>query len=132
MAFPHDPALDALESEACPQDVIVAIGAHVPFNAGAEVFSRGEPTDFIYQLLRGAVRLTEGPGRLRRDELCEPGDLFGLEPGPEHLTDAVALSDCVVLVVSRRGLALVLGEAMLEALVAPELAWGDGGQALVH
>ena len=123
MAFAYDPTHEPVELDPHPQDVMFAMGARVPFSQGEDVFAQGEAADFIYQLVSGVVRLTYAnrAGRHHLDDVSEPGDLFGLDPGAEHLMGAEALSDCVVLVVSRRGLAVVVGEATLEALIAPEL-----------
>jgi hypothetical protein len=59
-------------------------------------------------------------GRHPVDVLDEPGDLFGLDPGPWHEMTAEALSDGVVLVVGRRGLARALGDGGLAELLGAE------------
>jgi CRP/FNR family nitrogen fixation transcriptional regulator len=99
-------------------DLLFEMGAAVRFNPGDDIFSQGEAADMIYVLLRGEARLScfAFGGHHTVDLLNSPGDVFGLEAGPAHEMSAEALSECLVLVASRRGLALMLGEDMFELL----------------
>lgn len=123
MTFAREPVANAPSQDLGVDDVLFAMGARVPFSNGEEIFGQGEPTDLIYMIVRGVVRLTcsTSTGRHAVDLLSAPGDLFGLEPSPKHQMTAEALGDCVILVASRRGLACTLGATEFEALLAPEI-----------
>jgi CRP/FNR family transcriptional regulator/CRP/FNR family nitrogen fixation transcriptional regulator len=89
-------------------DTIRLIGATMSLARDQEVFGEGEPADYVYSVVRGAVRgfrvLSDG-----RRQICDfylPGDLFGIEPGDEHRATAEALTSTVLVVARRR----VLGE----------------------
>lgn len=79
----------------------------VAFRSGQEIFGQGEPAEYVYRVLKGAVRcfrlLSDG-----RRQICEfqlEGDFLGLEAGIEHRATAEAMSDCVLLAVRRNALA---------------------------
>jgi CRP/FNR family nitrogen fixation transcriptional regulator len=79
------------------------IGATTHVARDQEVFGEGEPADHVYKVVTGAVRafrvLSDG-----RRQICDfylPGDVFGVEAGPDHLLTAEALTD-TVLVAARR------------------------------
>jgi CRP/FNR family nitrogen fixation transcriptional regulator len=103
-------------------EVIFEMGAHVRFAKDEEIFSEGETADLVYQLVGGAVRLTHftTAGHIPIDVLSGPGDLFGLDSGPEHETTATALTDCLVLVARRCALALFADKAELAELFDPD------------
>lgn len=80
---------------------LIGMATHV--SQDLEIFGEGEPADHVYKVVSGAVRglrlLSDG-----RRQICEfylPGDVFGVEPGGDHLMTAEALKD-TVLVVARR------------------------------
>lgn len=84
-----------------------AAGTRVVFRSGQEVFGEGEPADYVYRVVEGAVRtyrlLNDG-----RRQICDfhfEGDFLGLEAGLEHRATAEAISDCVLMAVRRTSLA---------------------------
>lgn len=86
---------------------LMPAGAKRAFQSGQEIFGQGESADYVYRVLKGAVRsfrlLNDG-----RRQICEfhfAGDFLGLEAGVEYRATAEAMSDCVVLVVRRTSLA---------------------------
>jgi len=81
-------------------------GLRMQFAAGEEIYAQEEEADLVYQLVRGAVRTTRlmSDGRRHIGDFYYPGDLFGVEAGPEHRYSAEALGDCEVLVVKRAAL----------------------------
>jgi len=124
MSLTYDPIPDETIAEPGLGEALFAMGARVPFARGEEIFGPGEAADLIYLIVSGAVRFTRymgsymGGGHVELGVLSGPGDLFGLCVGAgEHRASAEALEDSVILVASRRGLALVLGEAGLDALL---------------
>ena len=91
-------------------ELMSEIGARVPFEAGEDIYSQGEPADLVYQILNGSVRVSRfQDGAHHVLDVRGPGALIGLDPTPEHLVSAEALTDCVVLVASRRALDFMCG-----------------------
>src|SRR5271165_5413052 len=76
------------------------IGVTTHFMRDQEVFGEGEPADYVYKVVRGAVRgfrvLSDG-----RRQICDfylPGDVLGIELGSEHRITAEALTDTILVV----------------------------------
>jgi CRP/FNR family transcriptional regulator, nitrogen fixation regulation protein len=71
-----------------------------------EIYGENEPSEYVYQVVRGAVRsyklLTDGRRQIGAFHL--PGDVFGLDPGPTHRLTAEAITDTTVRLVKRRSL----------------------------
>src|SRR3569833_3268681 len=63
------------------------------YRRGTEVFGEGEETEYVYQIISGAVRtykqLTDGQRQIKSFHL--PGDMFGLEIGAMHRFTAEAV-----------------------------------------
>jgi CRP/FNR family nitrogen fixation transcriptional regulator len=83
------------------------IGVTMRFARDQEVFGEGEPADKVYKVVAGAVRafrlLADG-----RRQICDfflPGDVFGVEAGPDRRVTAEALADTVLIVARRSVLA---------------------------
>jgi CRP/FNR family nitrogen fixation transcriptional regulator len=90
-------------------DTFAALGAAMSFERNAEIFGDGEPAEYFYQVVSGAVRtykLTED-GRRQIGAFYLPGDVFGLEAGNTHTFAAEAVVRSTVRV-ARRGTILSL------------------------
>jgi CRP/FNR family nitrogen fixation transcriptional regulator len=88
---------------AAKPDGLRLIGVTMNVMRDQEVFGEGEPADYVYKIVRGAVRgfrvLSDG-----RRQICDfylPGDIFGIEPGTDHRITTEAVMD-TVLIVARR------------------------------
>jgi CRP/FNR family nitrogen fixation transcriptional regulator len=94
--------------------VIERLGTRESVAKDAEIYVQSEPVERIYRVVSGAVRTTRllSDGRRQVGEFYFPGDVFGLETGPEHRYSAEALCDSVVLAVKRA--TLRSGEASAE------------------
>jgi CRP/FNR family transcriptional regulator, cyclic AMP receptor protein len=77
------------------------------YPAGEEIYSKGSPGQSMMAVLRGTAKMTS----VSRDgkeivlNLIEPGEIFGeiaLLDGDERSADAVAMTDCEILVLNRR------------------------------
>lgn len=79
------------------------LGVSLPYARDEEIYGQDEDADFIYQVVKGAVRTTRlmSDGRRQIGDFYYPGDVFGIEPDEAHLFSAEALSDSVILVVKR-------------------------------
>jgi CRP/FNR family transcriptional regulator, nitrogen fixation regulation protein len=71
-----------------------------------EIYGESEPADYVYQVVRGAVRTYKllNDGRRQIDAFHLPGDVFGLEHGEAHRLTAEAIVDTQVRIVRRRAL----------------------------
>ena len=99
---------------------IELIGVPMSFARNAEIYGEGEPADYLYKVVSGAVRTSKvlSDGRRQIGAFYFPGDTFGLETGDEHAFSAEAISDCKVLVIKRSA---VVGLAARDNEVARQL-----------
>ena len=77
------------------------------YPAGSEVFSKGSPGSSMMAVLRGTLKMSSvsAEGKEVVFNLMNPGDCFGeiaLLDGEARSTDAVAMTDCELLVLHRR------------------------------
>ena len=86
-------------------------GIPVAYDRNAEIYGEGEQADYVYKLVRGAVRtykvLTDGRRQINAFYL--PGDIFGLELGEEYTWSAEAIVGSDIVMV-KRSLVLRLAE----------------------
>jgi CRP/FNR family nitrogen fixation transcriptional regulator len=87
-------------------DDLVRPGVRMSYARDEEIYGEGEPAEFVYRVLSGAVRtyrvLSDG-----RRQVCDfllPGEYFGVETSPDHRATAEALADTTVLVIRRSAL----------------------------
>jgi CRP/FNR family nitrogen fixation transcriptional regulator len=92
----------------------------IAYDRNAEIYGEGEPAEYVYKVISGAVRSYKvlNDGRRQINAFYLPGDIFGLELGDEHTWSAEAVAGCMIATVKRR---LVLGVAERDADVAREL-----------
>lgn len=95
-------------------------GFSMAFSRNEEIFGEEEPADFVYKVVRGAVRSTRflSDGRRQITAFHLPGDVFGLEHGECHRFSAEALVDSEIILVRRTALARA---AERDSAVAHEL-----------
>lgn len=97
------------------------------FAAGEEIYGQDEAADLIYLLVKGSIRTSHllADGRRQVGDFYYGGDVFGVEPGPEHRFSAEALTACEIMMVKRSGsVAFESGrvEKLLSAATSTELA----------
>jgi CRP/FNR family transcriptional regulator, nitrogen fixation regulation protein len=82
------------------------VGTVMSFGADAEIYGEGEPSDYLYKVLIGAVRTYKVliDGRRQVGGFYLAGDVFGLETGEEHTFSAEAITKCKVLVINHSAL----------------------------
>jgi CRP/FNR family transcriptional regulator, nitrogen fixation regulation protein len=92
------------------------MGSQMKFGANAEIFSEGEPAEYVYKVITGAVRTYKilNDGRRQIGGFYLPGDIFGLEIGKKRQFSAEAINSVIVLVV-RRSAIVSLAERDCEA-----------------
>jgi CRP-like cAMP-binding protein len=77
------------------------------YSAGHEIFAKGSPGQSMMAVLRGTVKMSSvsAEGKEIVFNIMHPGDCFGeiaLLDGAERSADAIAMSDCELLVLDRR------------------------------
>lgn len=95
-------------------DRLRLVGLTRGFARGREIFGEGERADHVYSVISGAVRSFRvlSDGRRQVLDFYLPGDIFGIEPGPDHGVGAEAVND-VILLVARRSLAADDGDGAM-------------------
>jgi CRP/FNR family nitrogen fixation transcriptional regulator len=101
-------------------DDLARPGVRMLYARDEEIYGEGEPAEFVYRVVSGAVRtyrvLSDG-----RRQVCDfhlAGEYFGLEPSFEHRDTAEALAGTALLVLRRSALADL---AQREVEIAREL-----------
>jgi len=104
------------------------MGTQMRFGRNAEVYGEGEPAEYLYKVISGAVRTYKvlADGRRQIGGFYLPGDIFGLEASEEHGFSAEAVNDSNVLVIKRSA---VMDLAARDSSVAQQL-WTVTGREL--
>lgn len=78
-------------------------GTRMRFERNVELFGEGEPAEYIYRVVSGAVRTMRFSSDGRRQILAFhlPGDTFGVETGDTHASSAEAVNAAEVVMVRR-------------------------------
>ena len=106
------------------------MGAPMPFARNVEIYGENEPAEYLYKLVRGAVRTYRvlHDGRRQVGAFLMPGDMFGLEASETHAVSAEAITDSVILVIKRSA---IIALAERDAEVARQL-WTLTAQELAR
>ena len=104
------------------------MGSQMRFGRNAEIYGEGEPAEYLYRVVSGAVRTYKvlADGRRQIGAFYLPGDIFGLEAAEDHAFSAEAVSDSQVLVIKRSA---VMDLAARDSGVARQL-WTVTGREL--
>jgi CRP/FNR family nitrogen fixation transcriptional regulator len=96
------------------------MGAAMSFDRNEEIHGEGEPAEYLYKVVAGAVRSCKqlSDGRRQITAFHMPGDMFGLELGEEHTLSAEAIGEATILVFKRSA---VIALAQRDNEVAREL-----------
>jgi CRP/FNR family nitrogen fixation transcriptional regulator len=84
-------------------DTFAVLGAVMRFEHNSEIFGEGEPAEYFYKVVKGAVRTYKllNDGRRQISAFHLTGDIFGIDAGLEHRFTADAIADTTVLVIKR-------------------------------
>ncbi len=87
------------------------IATEFSYRKEEEIYGEDEPSEYVYQVVRGAVRTYKllNDGRRQIGAFHLPGDVFGLEPSSTHRLTAEAITDTTVRLVKRRNLEAAAG-----------------------
>ncbi|MGB5904978.1 MAG: helix-turn-helix domain-containing protein [Xanthobacteraceae bacterium] len=82
------------------------VATEFSYSKEEEIYGEGEPAEFVYQIVRGAVRTHKllSDGRRQIGAFHLPGDVFGLEADSNHRLTAEAIIDTTVRLVKRSSL----------------------------
>jgi CRP/FNR family nitrogen fixation transcriptional regulator len=82
------------------------VATEFSYGRNESIYGEGEPAEYVYQVIRGAVRSYKllNDGRRQIGAFHLPGDLFGLEAGSTHRLTAEAIVDTSLRMVKRRAL----------------------------
>src|SRR3954471_19592461 len=82
------------------------VASEFSYGKDEEIYGEDEPAEYVYQVIRGAVRTYKllSDGRRQIGAFHLPGDVFGLDFGPTHRLTAEAITDVTVRLVRRRNL----------------------------
>jgi CRP/FNR family transcriptional regulator, nitrogen fixation regulation protein len=103
---PHAPIAASADQFSVIATCSGVIATEFSYNKDEEIYGEGEPSEYVYQVIRGAVRTYKllNDGRRQIGAFHLPGDVFGLESGPVHRLTAEAIADTTVRLVKRRSL----------------------------
>jgi CRP/FNR family nitrogen fixation transcriptional regulator len=102
--MPFDAEISEFEAPALFEGLDAGAGGiKIRYAREEEIFGEGEPAEYVYRVLSGAVRTYRilRDGRRQIDEFHFAGGYFGIEAGPDHRTTAEAIADSTVLVARR-------------------------------
>src|SRR5215216_5960179 len=87
------------------------VATEFSYRKDEEIYGEDEPAEYVYQIIRGAVRTYKllSDGRRQIGTFHLPGDVFGLESGASHRLAAEAIIDTIVRLVKRSSLEQAAG-----------------------
>jgi len=118
LAYPLDDPRTARPASAL-SEAFERHGVRVTYDRNEEIYAQDDAVELLYRVVKGVVRTSRltMDGRRQVGDFYYPGDLFGLEPGPDHRFGAEALEDCEVLVVRRSAVRAAAGDAELDRAI---------------
>jgi len=118
LAYPLSDPRTARPSSALT-DAFERHGVRMSFARNEEIYAQDDVVELLYRVVSGVVRTSRltVDGRRQVGDFYYPGDLFGLEPGPDHRFGAEALDDCEIVVVRRSAVRAAAGDAELDRAI---------------
>jgi len=94
-------------------------GVRMTFDRNEEIYAQDDEVEFLYRVVGGVVRTSRltVDGRRQVGDFYYAGDIFGLEPGPDHRFAAEALDECEIIVVRRSAVRAFAGDAELDRAI---------------
>jgi len=131
----------AVPAAAAPSEPFCGLAGHAgliatefTYRKDEEIYGEDEPAEYVYQVIRGAVRTYKllADGRRQIGAFHLPGDVFGLESGAKHRLAAEAIIDTTVRLVKRRSLEQAAGTDVQVAHKLWTMTAGDLKHAEEH
>jgi CRP/FNR family nitrogen fixation transcriptional regulator len=113
LAFPspRTPVVPSVDQFSAIATCSGLVATEFSYRKDEEIYGEGETAEYVYQVIRGAVRtyklLSDGRRQIGAFHLA--GDVFGLDPGSAHRLTAEAIADTTVRLVKRRSLEVAAG-----------------------
>ena len=87
------------------------MGARMSYAPNVEIYGEGEPAEYLYKMISGAVRICKllDDGRRQVTAFHLPGEIFGLELGQKHRFSAEAISASSILIPKRSAILALAG-----------------------
>ena len=108
---PRAPVIPSIDQFSALATCSGLIATEFSYRKDEEIYGEGEPAEYVYQVIRGAVRtyklLSDGRRQIGAFHLA--GDVFGLDPGTAHRLTAEAIADTTVRLVKRRSIETAAG-----------------------
>jgi CRP/FNR family transcriptional regulator, nitrogen fixation regulation protein len=110
------------------------VATEFSYGKDEEIYGEEEPAEYVYQIIRGAVRTYKllSDGRRQIGAFHLPGDVFGLESGTSHRLAAEAIIDTTVRLVKRSSLEQAAGVDVQVARKLWRMTAGDLRHAEDH
>jgi CRP-like cAMP-binding protein len=123
-------AFSAEKKRATLGDTLALMGATIDYDRNNEIYGDGEPSEYIYKVVSGAIRIYKilDDGRRQINGFYLPGDIFGIEVTDSHHFSAEAVVKSRLLVVKRT---TILALAARQHEIANEL-WSVTARELGH
>jgi len=111
-------------------EVLKLMGAAMPYSRNMEIYGEGEPAEYLYKVVCGAVRTHKllNDGRRQIGGFYLPGDVFGMEIDEAHRLTAEAICESKILVIKRSA---IVALAARQSEIAREL-WAITARELGH
>ena len=95
------------------------LGTRVLVSRDEEVYAQDEEAERFYRVVSGVVRTSRltADGRRQVGDFYYAGEVFGLEPGPDHRFAAEALTDCEIQAVRRTAVRAFAGDAEVDRAI---------------
>jgi CRP/FNR family transcriptional regulator, nitrogen fixation regulation protein len=108
---PRTPTAPAMDQFGVIASCAGVIATEFSYRKDEEIYGEGESSEYVYQVIRGAVRTYKllNDGRRQIGAFHLPGDVFGLDAGATHRLTAEAITDTTVRLVKRRSLEAAAG-----------------------
>ena len=116
---PHAQAVPTVDQFSVIAACAGVVASEFSYRKDEEIYGDGEPCEYVYQVIRGAVRTYKllNDGRRQIGAFHLPGDVFGLDSGSAHRLTAEAITDTTVRLVKRRSLEIAAGSNVFESSV---------------
>jgi CRP/FNR family nitrogen fixation transcriptional regulator len=120
--MPSPTQFDAPAPGAALVEAFDRLGTRVSFAKDEEVYGQDDEAQRFYRLVSGVVRTSRvtADGRRQVGDFYYSGDVFGLDPGPDHRFAAEALTDCVVQIVRRSAVRAFAGDIEVDRAILEE------------
>lgn len=95
------------------------LGTRITVARDEEIYAQDDEADRFYRVTSGVVRTSRltADGRRQVGDFYYAGDIFGLEPGPDHRFAAEALDYCDIQVVRRNAVRAFAGDAEVDRAI---------------